>query len=139
MEEVEKEDLRSKAYQLSEILVNDPGEPENWDTAGSIKRIGLNDETYNKNNLISLGKVTALESRCGNYDEVKNLLGLDKSFSIIVFNISQSTGDRLTPPLCSCVSPDLIKTSINTTVRRITALYNDNNGGIELAEIIVQM
>lgn len=30
IEEVRKEDIRSKAFQLSEILINDPGNPVNW-------------------------------------------------------------------------------------------------------------
>jgi len=137
IEEVKKEDVRSKAYQLSEMLVNDPGEPIDWDTAGPIKRIGLSDENFNKTNLISLDKVYRLDQAdlCANFDDVKKLLGLNKSFSIYVFNISQSDGDR--DVLCECTTPELIKTAINTTVRRITAL--NNNGRLELAEILVQM
>ena len=140
IEEVKKEDVRSKAYQLSEILVNDPGHPMDWDDCGSvcIKRIGLSDENFNKTNLISLDKVQELHTQCNNpggFDDIKKFLGLNKSFSIYVFNISQSDGKR--DGLCECSSPELIKTAINTTVRRITAL--NNNGRLELVEIIVQM
>ena len=138
VEEVKKEDVRSKAYQLSEILVNDPGDPTNWDQpASDIKRIGLSDEKSNKTNLISWDKVVELDNQCGNFDDIKRWLGLNKSFSILVFRINQATGQRITPPLCECRSPELVMTAINTTVRRITAL--NNSGTLELAEIIVQM
>lgn len=134
IEEVKKEDVRSKAYQLSEMLVNDPGKPVDWDPT-NVKRIGLSDENYNKTNLISLDKVQELENQCGDFDNVKKLLGLNKSFSIYVFNITEPYGNR--EELSKCTSPELIKTAINTTVRRVTAL--NNNGRLELAEIIVQM
>ena len=139
IEEVKKEDVCSKAYQLSEILVNDPGHPTNWDqlAVSGIKRIGLSDENSNKTNLISWDKVVELDNQCGNFDDIKRWLGLNKSFSILVFRINEATGQRITPPLCECSSPELVKTAINTTVRRITAL--NNSGTLELSEIIVQM
>ena len=136
IEEVKKEDVRSKAYQLSEVLVNDPGHLANWNDWPD--RIGLSDENFNKTNLISKNKVDLLNNGCGiDYERVKRLLGINQSFSIYVFNISQDTGLRQSPPLCRCTTPDLIKTAINTTVRRVTAM--NNNGRIELAEIVVQM
>ena len=136
IEEVKKEDVRSKAYQLSEMLVNDPGEPINWDDVGP-KRIGLSDEISNKTNLISLDKVRELEQRCSNFENIKKWLGLNKSFSIYVFNISQNNGKR--NRLCECISTELITTAINTTVRRVTILNNTETGRLELAEILVQM
>lgn len=138
IEEVKKEDVRSKAYQLSEILLNDPGHPIDWDTVGNIKRIGLSDENSNKTNLISLDKVKKLKDECdSNYDGVKKWLGLNKSFSIYVFNISQSDGKR--DESWECITPELIKTAINTTVRRVTTLNNTETERLELAEILVQM
>ena len=139
IEEVNKEDVRSKAYQLSEILVNNPGEPIDWDNGATWpKRIGLSDENFNKTNLISLDKVVLLQQGCNlDYEKVKRILGLNKSFSIYVFNISQSDGDR--DSSWKCTTPELIRTAINTTVRRITVLNNTETGRLELAEIIVQM
>jgi len=137
IEEVKKEDVRSKAYQLSEILVNDPGYPIDWGGGNPIKRIGLSDENSNKKNLISFSKVERLEEECSDFNNIKEWLGLNKSFSIFVFNISQSNGDRDRSWKCS--SPELIKTAINTTVRRVIVLNNTETGRLELAEIIVQM
>jgi len=138
IEEVKKEDVRSKAYQLSEMLVNDPGHPIDWDDGGQIKRIGLSDENSNKTNLISLDKVKELRDECGtDYDNIQKWLGLNKSFSIYVFNISQNNGKR--DESWECTTPELIKIAINTTVRRVTVLNNTETGRLELAEILVQM
>jgi len=35
LNEIRNERIRAEAFQLSEILVNDPGEPINWETSGS--------------------------------------------------------------------------------------------------------
>jgi hypothetical protein len=143
VEEVGKEDTRSKAFQLSEILLNDPGDPKDWwnEPLSSINRTGLSDENSNKNNLISKHKVDRLGELCnspsGNFKNVTQKLAFNKSFSIHIFNVSQSSGQRNL--IMSCVDPDLPKTSINATIRRITVLNNTDTGNLELAEIIVQM
>jgi hypothetical protein len=146
VEEVGKEDTRSKAFQLSEILLNDPGDPADWwndtkyPTLNDINRIGLSDENSNKNNLISILKVKELKSLCppsGDFKNIQQKLAFNKSFSIHIFNVSQSSGQRNL--IMDCVDPDLPKTSINATIRRITVLNNTDTGNLELAEIIVQM
>jgi len=142
VEEARKEDVRSKAFQLSEVLVNDPGKPLNWDEVPlpENERLGLADENSNKTNLISLKKVKKLDDLCVNFDFelIQKLLALDKPFSIHIFNISQDSGKR-NQLMAPCVSPDFPKTTINATIKRITALNNTETGELELAEIIVQM
>ena len=78
--------LLSEAYQISEILINDPGEPINWDSS-NVKRIGLLDETKNRTGLLSRSKIDKLAKM--NYQSVANGLGIDTSkyrFSIIIWN-----------------------------------------------------
>lgn len=136
VEEVNKENTRSKAYQLSEILVNDPGEPINWVPA-NVERIGLSDNYYNKTNLIRFQKVQLFDELCnqpGGFKKIQDKLALNKSFSIFIFNITDN-GNR--DSLASCSPQVFPKTGINVTVRRITAM--NNSGKIELAEVIVQM
>lgn len=141
IEEVEKEDLRSKAYQLSEILINDNGQPINWDhlADNQILRVGLSDETSNKTNLISLDKVSKLDNMCGNTDaefqKIQQKLAMEKPFSIYVFNISQTDGQRKL--LLDCFPSKFPKKVLNATVKRIVALKSSNS--IDLAELIVQM
>ncbi len=138
VEEVGKENTRSKAYQLSEILINNPGGPSNWNNINNVKRIGLSDENQNKTNFISYTKVEQLKGLvCQNdadFKEIQEKLALNRSFSIFIFNITDNGNRDL---LYNC-SPSLFpKTVINATIKRITAM---NNGGkIELAEVIVQM
>ena len=136
VEEVRKEDVRSKAFQLSEVLLNDPGDPANWGSGIGPDRIGLSDENSNKTNLISKSKVDELGVICSNFDDVQQKLALYKPFSIYVFEIDQTTGDRGTP-LVECVPPDFPKTTINATIKRITVL--NESGDLKLAELIVQM
>ena len=58
--EVRSERLRSEAYQMSELLINDPGSPANWDKIVKPSRLGLSDETANLTNFISKSKGAAL-------------------------------------------------------------------------------
>jgi hypothetical protein len=136
VEEVRKEDVRSKAFQLSEILLNDPGDPIDWD-ANTVNRIGLSDQNSNKTNLISRNKVYELGFLCSNPEVVQQKLALDTPFSILVFNFSQGSEKR--NQMVYCAPTDFPKTSINATIKRITALNNTETGELELAEIIVQM
>ena len=139
LEAIEKEDARSKAYQLSEFLINNPGYPIDWENqpVDSIKRLGLSDEDSNKTNLLSGLKVHDFFEICGpnseNFSTIQEKLALNKSFSVIFCNIT-SSGKRE----CQvCQSPSPPKTAINATIRRIVAL--NVSGDIRLAELIVQM
>ena len=140
VQDVEKENTYSKAYQLSEILVNNPGEPVDWTISPlNVKRIGLSDEYWNKTNLISNRKVEELDNyvNCNDnyiYKRLQENLALNRSFSIFIFNITEN-GDR--KPLFDCTPSIFPKEAINVTVKRITAF--NNAGKIGLAEIIIQM
>ena len=136
LEAIEKEDARSKAYQLSEFLINDPGYPIDWENqpVDSIKRLGLSDEDSNKTNLLLNSKVNRFFQICAsNFSKIQEKLALNESFSVIFCNIT-SSGERE----CQvCQSPSPPKTAINATIRRIVAL--NVSGDIRLAELIVQM
>lgn len=136
IQEVEKEDVRSKAYQLSELLVNDPGHPVDW-TSASVVRIGFSDHHSNKTNLILKSKIDEFNNfNCNtNFEEVQEKLALNRSFSIFIFNITDD-GSRA-PTLLECVPPTFPATTINATIKRIVA-WNDS-GTINLGELIVQM
>ena len=100
LNQVQYEILKAEAYQLSEILVNDPGEPANWEppqtflgsviwwiqnifNPNTIKRIGLNDETENKTNLISKVKAETFNYLCNLYPErIQKWLDTNRSFAI---------------------------------------------------------
>lgn len=137
-EEVRKEVIRSEAYQLSELIVNNPGEPENWEST-SIKRIGLLDERFNKTNFISEDKIDKLKNYfdCNypaNYSYIMSKLKSNRNFSFIIFEIDLINGNRINHYICNAPT---VYSSINLTIQRI-ATYNDS-GVIKLAEIIIQM
>jgi hypothetical protein len=135
--EVRKEATISDAYLLSEVLIDDPGEPADWEnyleTPDEIKRIGLADESYNQTNMISEQKIDFFEWFCSNnYEETKKKLGMDRDFSVIIKDIEN---DQL---LVSCQPSQIKVTAINVTFRRIVA-YNRLTGEKGYAEVIVQM
>lgn len=120
LQEIKAEKIRAEAYQLSELLINDPGEPIDWNTA-NVKRIGLSDHIYNLTNLISWSKAQNLNSLCSNYELVREKVGIkDYQFSITVVN--RDTGYSI---FCSPPQPRGISV-INFTVKRIVGI-NQNN------------
>lgn len=147
VQEVRKEATRSEAYQLSELLINDAGEPKNWDQLpiNQIKRIGLLDENLNKQNLISSKKTEKLKndfscSSEASYNQLREKLGMeDEYFSIIISEIDNSGGRK---PLYTCIPPISFERSVNTTTTRIV-VTNDTrsiqSGFLNATELIVQM
>ena len=133
--EIRKENIRSKVYQLSELLLNDPGYPEDW-VIGSVERIGLSHETYNKSSLLSLGKITSLNSMClSDYLEVQRLLSFDQAFFIHFYNITD-TGGRQSLLDCSPPTALVETTQLNTTARRITS-FVDTSGRRNFGELVI--
>ena len=70
------EDLQSKTYEISQLLLMDQGEPTGWNS-GNVKRIGLSaGEKY----VLSGGKINSLAGMCAaSYESVRNLLGQNKT------------------------------------------------------------
>jgi hypothetical protein len=83
--EVKRQTLLSEAYQISELLVNDVGEPANWNIS-YVKRIGLLNESLNKPNVVSVLKVLNASYLCNtNYPEFKQLLDLKNDINFVVY------------------------------------------------------
>jgi hypothetical protein len=83
--EVRRQTLLSEAYQISELLVNDAGEPSNWNLI-NVKRIGLLNETLSNSNVISVFKVFNVSYICNtNYTLFKQLLDLKNEINFVVY------------------------------------------------------
>jgi hypothetical protein len=83
--EVKRQTLLSEAYQISELLVNDVGEPANWNIS-YVKRIGLLNESLNKPNVVSVLKVLNASYLCNtNYPKFKQLLDLKNDINFVVY------------------------------------------------------
>ena len=133
VQEVESERKRLEAYQISELLINDPGEPINWENPAisldSIKRLGLSDSSRNKTNLISSSKVNRFNDICNqNYEEVKKRVDSEFDFSLILLDLTHNN------LLINCLPYKVVVTPSNITVRRITAFDTGGYG-----ELIVQV
>jgi len=127
--EVRKETTRSDAYLLSEVLINDPGSPADWSDPSTAKRIGLSDDTQNRTNLLLKSKINNFCS--DGYDVVKERIGTDRDFSILIL-------DKDTGTVFSSCSPAIVPTTaINTIVKRIATYRDGSNYGY--VEVIVQM
>src|SRR3989344_2339105 len=98
--QIRNERVRGEAYQLSELLINDPGFPINWHVnIGATRRIGLSDETRNETNLISESKI-------------------EFSILITVFNRNKS----LAVSVYNCVPVNPSSRFIKTIIRRFAAI-----------------
>jgi hypothetical protein len=87
--------LKAKAISIINVLVEDPGDPYNWNSAPqSAQRIGLANaiaaNSYQPYNLSS-AKITALNTNCTNTGVYGNLLyGFEmKAYRLQVFNSTQ--------------------------------------------------
>lgn len=137
IDEIKREDLRAKAFQISEVLLNDPGQPVKWydRDISRLRRVGLSDEEEDKANLISKAKIDKFNEFCSSdYAAIQDSLAIDEPFSVYIFRITNN-GNRVS--IASCEPPQKTERVLEATVRRITA-YNDG-GTLGLAEIIVQV
>ncbi|RLI81838.1 hypothetical protein DRP07_06525 [Archaeoglobales archaeon] len=132
LRELRNENVRSEVYQVSELLINDPGEPADWENFPSaIRRIGLNSKRENRTNLLSSDKIRMFNQICevqGRYDDVAKWIGTDYQFYIIMIN---KTDDAV---LINCYPQDVTAKEINATISRLVAFDSGDFG-----ELIVQM
>jgi len=147
LNEVNDERVRIDTYQISELLVNDPGDPINWYSASpvcqkgsvGICRMGLLNESINATNFLSLEKIQTLNTSCnapGGYDNVKRNISSIGDFSIVLFNRTKASGSCVPAPFCiliNCTPPVPFSSLTTNTMRRIVAI--DSN---DIGELIVQ-
>ena len=81
-QETFSQDIKSKAFQVSEMLLFDSGWPTTWESGGidDVKRLGISN---GKRYYLDSDKLTTLRSYClpasmqVNYEKIKKLFGLD--------------------------------------------------------------
>ncbi|MEM5829401.1 MAG: hypothetical protein QW040_02190 [Candidatus Aenigmatarchaeota archaeon] len=130
LNEIRAERMRSEAFQLSELLINDPGEPANWYVNfDNVKRIGLSDETKNVTNFLSGIKISSFFSNCSaNYTKIKEKLNTDFDFIVILKDNEGKT--------YSCIPSVVYPRGINTTIRRVIAF---RDGDIKYGSLLLQV
>jgi len=134
LNEIRNEILRSETYQVSEMLVNDAGQPQNWDTE-NVKRLGLSSDV-NKTNYLSAIKIARLGSLCpqAGYDSsFMRLLGVDQKYQLSI--IVKNTTPCSSAVLVDChPSSQIAARTVNTSVKRIVGIDAGCYG-----EVTVQM
>jgi hypothetical protein len=136
---VSEERARIDTYQISELLVNDPGNPINWYSSSSILRMGLSNESLNATNFLSLQKIQSLNNYCnakGGYDNVRRNISAIRNFTIILFNRTKTSGQCVPAPFCvliNCTPSEPYSSLITVSVRRIISI--DSN---DIGELIVE-
>jgi hypothetical protein len=116
--EVTNQRLKSEAFQISEILVNDPGEPIGWSMSQLPDRIGLSNQTQNKTNLMSMNKISDLYTICqSGYDSVKTKLDTENQIAIYV---NKTDGTEL----LKCEPPSPPSNLVKVSIKRIVAIDN---------------
>ena len=135
MREIRTETIKSEAYQISEMLVNDAGYPIDWilpfgggPQPNAVQRIGFS-SNLNKTNLLSKNKINLIGPTCNRgYDFVKNKIGAEDDFSLFVY---QQPGNI---PILACYPSVIILRDINITFKR-PVTFDDGNYG----ELVLQM
>ena len=132
---IKEEAIRIEAYQLSELLVNNPGYPLDWEIKpllSDIKRIGLSDSTANQANYLASQKISKLNSICNTptgYNDVRNILDVKDEISISFIDHSGPSDT-----IWICKSTVLTNKKVSFNVSRTVSV-----GGTSFAELIVEV
>ncbi len=84
------QDIKSKAFQLSELMMFDEGEPKDWGTNAAvttiddIERMGFSSGRDYSLDTNKISKFNAFCNAPGNYAKMKDLLGLDYTNDVLV-------------------------------------------------------
>ncbi|MEM5852763.1 MAG: hypothetical protein QW228_00065 [Candidatus Aenigmatarchaeota archaeon] len=117
LNELKAQRLKSEIFQISELLINDPGYPIDWykTSFDNVKKLGLSDETKNETNLISGIKMKSFFSNCS---KVGDKIILDHNLEVTFKNITGSLNGS-----CSILKTQA-RGARNFTISRIVA-YTD--------------
>lgn len=130
LREIKTHTIKLDAFQVSELLINDGGEPNNWNIQppADIKRIGLSSMT--SANLLSAAKVTALDTQCksSGFVSLYNWLGMQNQFNLTISDTAGTLVDtqKYCPPLSKPNAPNTV------VVTRVVTLDSGRQGNLTL-------
>lgn len=133
LQEVRLQEIRSEAFQISTLLVNDVGLPQNWhdlddDDLDEIERIGLSG-SLTRTNIVSIQKLDTLQEICSSDERdglFKKWFATDLTISILVFD--RTDGEILLD--CIPVSPT--SPVLVATASRIVSFTDGTYGEVVL-------
>ena len=128
--EMEVQRIRSEAYQISEIIINSPGMPTNWNTLPYQQTVlfGLSNQTFNKTNLLSSSKMASMGSTCASLGQqaIRSKLYTDLEMSMLIVDRTDGT------PRLDCSAPRNDTRGFSVTVKRIVAFDDGRFGDLTL-------
>lgn len=132
--EVMAERLRSEIYQTSELLINDPGYPVDWNNdLSSVKRLGLSDANVNMANFLSIDKINEIGENCKpGYAKIKEWLGSEYDFSLYL--IDKSDNNKF---LIFCYPSEIKTKGFNATITRYVTF--DKDASRHYGELVIYM
>jgi len=122
LRELRLQKWRAEAYQISEMIINDQGEPSNWESSQDVKRIGFASNSYQLNNL-SMAKIRKFNTICkgfNGYANATSLIATENDFALIIRNE--------TTVLVNCTSPNAPKALAAEIVRIV--YFDDRTYGM---------
>ncbi|MBI2546962.1 MAG: hypothetical protein HYW23_00765 [Candidatus Aenigmarchaeota archaeon] len=127
------ESLRIDAYQISELLINDGGQPNDWNARqiSDVQRIGLSDASRNLTNLISRAKLDQLKNICvtgGDFQSIAQKLDIKNTTSITF--IEHATHNDI---IWICKSPVTTNKKTSFNVSRTVSI-----DGTSFGELVVE-
>lgn len=127
LQEAKLQQIRSEAFQISMLLVNDMGLPQNWESRklDEIERVGLSGSLA-RTNIVSLQKLDALQKICSSdeRDELfKKLFATNLTISILVFD--RIDGDILLDCIPASPSPPVIVATASRIVSFTDGTYGE--------------
>lgn len=128
--EMEGQRIRSEAYQMSEILVNSPGMPPNWNSLPYQQTVlfGLSNQTLNKTNLLSSSKMASMGATCASLGQqaIRSKMYTDLEMSMLI--VDRTDGS----PRLDCTAPRNNTRGFSVTVRRIVSFDDGRFGDLTL-------
>ncbi len=122
--------LRLEAFQVSELLLNDGGEPSNWHLQpdANIKRIGLS--SLSSQNLLSVAKIVALDAKCKNsgFVSLYNWLGMQNQFYLTI----RDSDGTLVNTEKNCPPSSEIGTQAAVVMTRVVTFDSGKTGNLTL-------
>lgn len=143
IKEANKAIVRAEAYRISEMIINNPGVPSDWDVLvgnataeNQIMRVGLSDHLQNKTNLLSDDKINSISVLCDGlegYEEIKSLIGAEHDFLMMLTELTRELGELR----IDCGSTGFGENA--ALIKRLVVFDSENDGELDYGELVVQV
>ena len=131
LREVKTQTLRLETFQISELLINDAGEPDDWDERPPPETLRVGLSNLNSQDEISIAKIVELDSRCksaGGYQNLYDWLGMQNQFYLAI----QDENGYLLNTRADCPPVPIIGRPTVMLITRVVTLDTGNFANLTL-------